>query len=490
MYKLVNDNNCIQEFSDLSNIQHFVAIGRVPGPIYSAVQDFMKIDRARGMAVWHPHFGKFEDQSLDLRMFLKESVHGRPIIKSDQHAAALNAIMNARDITLLHAISGDNTLERIAQLQEFAHMLLHQKMTHYEARCEEDVLDKPPFLNVILTKGYGDRNDIDFSELKAENNNPNTVSIRAFARQLKMSGVKRLFFTEPHSFQAMQHMADVFGSENVCFPTLSRQFTDYILSSDILYAEAPEALKNRAIAGGAPDGGGKWLDTGEIQASLIRTFSQIMALHGLPQDDIQKLNNWRSDPFMQEHFLLFDKVREDSGHTTTQLIHGNVSGKIVVLVDDVSVTGRTMAEAARLAYENGAVAVAVCLAHSGFIRYQEQAATQKGFNNALDHVMDIKRPDGSGKPLITQLFVGGTVPSFYHHLPQWVKDKDKLGRIQIVDVDNVAMTALGNLHDVTMERPAQEYLDQITIPGEDKQFTIAQQPVPLDDKECQARPVG
>lgn len=472
----------IQKFDDVSHVKHWVAVGRVPGPFFSAIEEMVTSGTNPGMQFWHPHFGQFSDHSLDLRLFLRKGIFKRPIISPDMHKDVLDSILNADEVTLVHAISGNNTLERISQLQEFAYLLLYKKMKKHNVQ-EAEARHLPPHLNVILTKGYGDRNDIDFSDLQADNFNPNAISIRSFVYGMKSFGLKRLFFTEPHSFEAMRHMIDIMGEDNVCFPTLSDQFTNHVVNCEALQRDYGAQIAALDIAVGAPDGGGKWRDTKQAQASLLRGFNQLMAIHDGQQCDMDLLNNWQTDPFMQDHFLLFDKKRMGDGRNITKLIHGNVKGKLVVLVDDVSASGGTIIDAARICYEHGAVGVVAALAHPGFVRYENE---KEGFTNALERMMSLKRPDGSA-PLITRLMVGGTVPSFYHRLPQWVTNGGR-ERVQIVDVHDTTVTALANLNAHIQGKPAPEILGQIMPAGYD--LTFSRRPSPSDRKLMTAHPGG
>lgn len=458
-----------QQFDDLASLKHWVAVGRVPGSFYDALEGMAGDMAERGMAHWHPHFGKFADQSLDMCMFLREGVYKRPVIDASGQGAVLESILNADEITLIHAISGDNTLERVNQLYEFANMILGLKMRRFGVGSEEARHHKPHF-SVMLTKGYGDRNDQDFSKTRADNNNPNNVTIFTFASLLRASGVNRLFFTEPHSFDAMRTMINAMGAENVCFPTLSGQFTDDIMTSEALRRDYADMMDAKAFTVGAPDGGGKWRDTGEEQASLIRGFNQLMDLFDRPHDH-DVLKNWQDDQFMRQHFILFDKVRDSKGKIETQLVHGDVRDKMVILVDDVSASGGTIIEAAEIAYKKGAAAVVVCLAHPGFVRYKNK---KDGFTNALDRMMAMTRP-GSDLPLITHMFVGGTVPSFYHRLPQWVGN-GRRERVTIVDVHDVTLKALVNLNASLKGHALPYILPQIMPHGFRKTFTAGSDP--------------
>lgn len=445
-----------QEFSRHVKPRHFVALGRVPYSMMDELHQLEDSGTCPGLQVWHPHFGRFDDQSSDIRFFLDNPLPNRREIPEERREAFLEAALDADDFTIVHAISGKNTLERFQQLDEFLTMLLSLKSKKYGCSLS-DAVSLKPCVNVVVTKGYGDRNDRLFDEA-----NPNSVSAQHFAYTLKTKGVSRLFFFEPHSYDAMQLMSDEMGEENVCFPTLSRGFSDYILGSEYLKGHFPDHIKRKLIAGGAPDGAGKWLNDGEPQASIVRGFMGIAHIHG-EDDDPARLDLWRNDTFLQNSWVLIDKVREHgTGKTRSQFLHGNVEGKLVVAFDDVSASGGTLIEAAKLSYEHGADGFVACLGHPGFTRYNRDQRAQLGYNNALARILDLKRDDGE-TPLISRLFVGGTVPSFYRSMPQIVNGEQRPG-VKIVDVASIVGDIVKNIHAGAARSDYPEVVSQMVLP--------------------------
>jgi len=63
---------------------------------------------------------------------------------------------------------------------------------------------------------------------------------------------------------------------------------------------------------------------------------------------------------------LVDKRRISGSQTVSYHLIGDVRGKHVVMVDDIISTGGTVADAARIARENGALSVGICATHGIF----------------------------------------------------------------------------------------------------------------------------
>jgi ribose-phosphate pyrophosphokinase len=81
-------------------------------------------------------------------------------------------------------------------------------------------------------------------------------------------------------------------------------------------------------------------------------------------------------------FVLMHKVRSGPGKVEKVFLIGDVVGKNVILVDDMTDTGNTIARAAEKLYDDGAISVSACITH---LLHESEAAECLG-NSRLEKV--------------------------------------------------------------------------------------------------------
>ena len=380
-----------------------IALGRNSPEVGRSVVALSNSGLFPNLKMWVPELDQFKDHSLRTDLFTKKKHYGIDPVGLKEQQAFVDDLKGAH-VIFSHSISGPKLPARKTQLEHFLSSVRHH--------TDDDVS-----FTVILSKGYGDREDRDqVVEVDGiEYPKFNSLACRDFARSLKLFGGDRLrlIMLEPHSFDAIQIFEEVLGEENVIFPTLSPFF-----GRDELNGSYPMS----------PDGG-KGIDRPMAEASLVRAAIAKFARDG------EKITNAGVEAYLREEAPLIDKVRIEDGVVKSQLIRGAdfIKGKDLVLMDDISGSGKTAEEAAINLLSQGARSVRLIVSHGEFQYIKEEERKKfDGQSNALAYLLT---REFNGQPLLTDITVGGTIPRLEKrfkqpsYLPQELRDRVHIAAI-------------------------------------------------------------
>lgn len=429
----------------------------------------------RPIIVWDPHISQFIDTTPDIRGgFTKASSDPKFANRKILHPQDIESMIGSfkgGHFIVPFAISGDSLPERFMQLLDLLELIVDESKGDYT-------------LDVILTKPYGDRNDKDH---KREGYKLfNAKSISTISRILKNSfNVNRVYMEEPHSFNAMRLVQEYFNGK-AHFPSLAKDVSHQVLSllekkglgvdfsmDDVVICPPDGGMKhlvgsahflgylaskgydvpkpgqydrpelqaiNRAYAdsfeyySANPQASFDWDRNDGPQASIQRAWINYCYLKGLPANkDVPLL----LEDFPQD-FALYDKERgSDKKINRLTLIHGDIEGKRIISIDDVSATGSTMVTCANESYTHGATEFIAVLNHGGFVRFEdpEDKKLFDGSENGLHFMLTRKHPLHPELPLFPTVMFSKSAPSAEEYRTKLLPDNPELhDRVVLIDV--------------------------------------------------------
>lgn len=238
-----------------------------------------------------------------------------------------------------------------------------------------------------------------------------SVAGEDFPKLLKAAGVDGVVTIDLHSKAAEEFYQQIFGAENV-----------HILSSAAPAAAALVQGKAAAetVVFGAPDGADKPGDRGQQRAAAVAKAA------GLPDKG-----------------ALFKIWKEHTGVNATKInrFEGDVAGKSCIIIDDMTDSGGTLKNAAKILKENGAKEAVCYITHGLFT------------GNALERLMTDKT--GSGYT-IDRLVVADTVPGIAEKLAKLKTQYPAIGkRISIMPVAPLVVEKIKELNKPAVKTAAQ-----------------------------------
>jgi ribose-phosphate pyrophosphokinase len=355
--------------------KHFIMVGRTSHAIAQGIVDEFghagRNDRGEPLIdrpgpVIQGRFSTYEDGESSAEIFVNANVADHPIEQrlTDEQKAQIAADLRGSDVTIVHSVSGHNTSSRAMSL---LHMTTHLKETMGVSRIRL-IAPHLPYL----------RNDRAFRKAvigpdgkQTLSYQYNAVSASIYAKQLRDAYVDKVVGFEPHSRDAQNHYRTRLGEGNVRFIRMGDFFAEKIGSE---YEVVVDGLSR--IAGGSPDGWDKPDDYG-----IARAKSFLEKLYANTEfDDLKYIED------LAQRIYMYGIVKEriSPSKTIIKEFHGDVRGKICIIIDDIISGGSTMMQAAERLKKEGAFMVIAVATHAVLT----EGALPKLLNNPhIDKVM-------------------------------------------------------------------------------------------------------
>lgn len=332
--------------------KHFILVGRTSLAIAGSIVHAFGNGEAGELGprisklgnVVQGRFGTYGDGESNAEVFVDGKYTDHPIeqILSNEQKQEFVANLRGAHVTIVHSISGENTSSRAMSL---LHMIAHLKQKYHVATISL-IAPQLPFM----------RNDREFRKTQSDGiTTPqyNAVSCELYAQLLKNVGLDEVIGFEPHSRDGVGHYKKVFN-EAARFLNTGNFFANDLAQN------YPVTLSNDwNIAVGSPDGLNKPEDYGIARA---RNFGAAL-YQGTSFGSYNNIKDLRQVPYM----FGIHKERIDDKNTEIVAFHGDVQGKIAVIVDDIFSSGGTTLQAAQSLKDRGAKQIIAIATHGVLI---------------------------------------------------------------------------------------------------------------------------
>jgi len=228
-----------------------------------------------------------------------------------------------------------------------------------------------------------------------------------FPMLLKAAGADQVITAEMHSKAAEQYYKNHFGEDNVHFLSTASVVTEQLIAGGI---------EKDKIAVGAPDGADKPHDAGQLRAVEVA--------------------NKVSDTHIPEKGLLFRIWKEHTGVSQTKInkFEGDVKGKTCVIIDDMTDSGGTLKNAAKVLKANGAKEVICYITHGIFT------------GNGMESIVTERTSNGDNA--IDKLIVADTIPDVERKLRILERQYPNIDeRIEIASTAELIISKIQELHN-------------------------------------------
>ncbi len=333
--------------------KHFIIVGRTSKAIAQGIlpmfgdgnaDDGSPIITEPGRVI-QSRFGTFRDGEAIFELFIDGKLDDHPIeqrLTVEQKQRIFDEL-NGADVTIIHSLSGENTSSRALGLAFGASFLKKNGVKNIRL-----IAPHLPFM----------RNDREFKkEADGENGSKivtrqyNAVACQEFATIMKLAGIDQVVGFEPHSRDGVRIYRETFGRENVTFVNMGDFFAKSIA------AEFELVRDNMCqVIVGSPDGMNKPNDFGMQRAYSFgeELYKETEFANAASQHDV------RHNPCM------FGISKHRINADTTEIIdfHGDVAGKVCVIIDDIISGGSTTLHAAEKLKERGAASVIAIATHA------------------------------------------------------------------------------------------------------------------------------
>lgn len=418
----------------MSKHKDFILVGRTSREIATAIIDTFGYGErtADGRpAITRPgpviqfSANAFEDGEVDSPLFARGDTANHPIVQTltEKQKQECARRLKGADASIVIASSGNNTNVRAMGLM----FLVRELKTQYGVENIRLISPALPFM----------RSDRNFSKADANgeiHHEFNTINALRFAEHLKFSGVDKVVGFEPHSRDGVEHYRSVFGRKNVEFINMGSFFANAIKEKYPLVDKAGNPL----IMVGSPDGMNKPDDYGIARA---RNFGETLYA-GTEFARFSDKKDFRKVPYM------FGIHKDRIGPTETGIVgfHGDVAGKICIIIDDIISSGGTTLNAAQKLRENGARHV-IAIATHGVLT-----------NGAAQKLVD--------SPLLDRIMLTDTIPGVLDKLDQGGLSDHKKMIVQSVAPLIVDMIKPGFKPDKKLTKIYSEALQDNHGPGD------------------------
>ncbi len=240
-----------------------------------------------------------------------------------------------------------------------------------------------------------------------------SVAAEDFAKLLKAAGADQIVTVDLHSKAAEAFYKKHFGADKAHFLSTAR------LTAEKLAGKTGDKTK---IVIGAPDGADKPHDRGQVRAAAVAKAA------GLP-----------------EKGALFKIWKEHTGVNATKInrFEGDVAGKDCIVIDDMTDSGGTLKNAARLLKKNGAKTVTCYVTHGLFS------------GNALERLVTDRIAGGSYT--IDRLAVSDTAPDVLKKLDRLKAQYPGLEkRVTVLSTADLIADKIKSLHGAEQKPQAQK----------------------------------
>jgi ribose-phosphate pyrophosphokinase len=192
--------------------------------------------------------------------------------------------------------------------------------------------------------------------------NDNLVNVLLAAHFLKEMGVKKIFLFIPYLFYSRQDKETIDGLVPVlaCIGNLFKNASiDALITCDIHSARTAALLPLSFYSIGLEFFWGTL-----IQKQIIPNYSSLYDYCIAAPDIGGRVRAEKIAALLDLPFISILKQRIEDGHSEVITLQGNVSGKIVIIIDDILDTGWTAVNAAQLLHAQGARDVVGCFTHA------------------------------------------------------------------------------------------------------------------------------
>ncbi len=284
----------------------------------------------------------FEDGEVSALLFANGDVPSHPIHQSlsEKDKRQIESDLKGANLTMVHSMSGQNTSVRA------------QGLTFLVGTLYRDYgVNKVRVISPALPYMRSDRNFRKEDGAGGFKHEYNAVACREFAKQLYSSGVRQVTGFEPHSRDGVGHYRQIFGKRKASFINMGDFFAEAINNEFPLL----DSDQNPFVMVGSPDGMNKPRDFGIARA---RSFGEKLYA-GTYLDGIVGKRDFRKLPYM------FGIHKERLGPKETKVVdfHGDVEGKVCIIIDDIISGGSTTLLAAEALKERGALKVIALATH-------------------------------------------------------------------------------------------------------------------------------
>lgn len=302
----------------------------------------------------------FEDGEVSALLFANGLVPSHPIDQSlsEEGKRQIAADLAGANVTMVHSMSGQNTSIRAQGLT----FLIGSLYRDHGVNKVRVIAPSLPYMR-------SDRNFRKEDGSGGFKHEYNAVASREFAKQLYHAGVKEVIGFEPHSRDGVGHYRKIFGKRKARFINMGDFFAEAIKDEFSLLDENHNPL----VMVGSPDGMNKPQDFGIARA---RTFGERLYA-GSALDDLGSLKDFRKRPYM----FGIHKERISPKETKVIDFHGDVRGKVCIIIDDIISGGSTTLLAAQALKERGALKVIALATHGVLV------------NGAVDKLLNSKYLD-------------------------------------------------------------------------------------------------
>jgi phosphoribosylpyrophosphate synthetase len=332
--------------------KHFIMVGRtspaIAGSIVHAfghgeVNEHGPIITTPGNVI-QSRFGTFGDGESIFELFVSGKLTDHPIeqnLSLEEKKKIVRGLEDAH-VTIIHSISGENTSSRAMSLLDG----ISDLKTQYGVKKVRLIAPHLPYM----------RNDRRFRKITpdgGEERQYNAVSAQKYAQRLKNEDLNDVIGFEPHSRDGVEHYMKIFNK--------AARFlnTGDFFANDLAQNFPVTLHSDWNIAVGSPDGLNKPNDYGIARA---RNFGSAL-YKGTDFEGFEDESDLRDVPYM----FGIHKERIDDKRTEIVEFHGNVEGKIAVIVDDIFSSGGTTLQAAEALKKRGAQQVIAVATHGVLI---------------------------------------------------------------------------------------------------------------------------
>jgi phosphoribosylpyrophosphate synthetase len=381
---------------------HFVLIGRTSTQIAQGV--VKAFAHAPLVKVIQSRFGTFGDGESIFELFVDGKLPDHPLAQNltQTEKRKIRNMMAESHITIVHSASGENVSSRAMSLLHGADYLKQ----NLGVGSITWIAPQLPYM----------RNDREFRKTIIDENGRvrthyqfNAVACDAYPRQLRAMGIDKIVGFEPHSKQGAGYYKKYFGERNAIFVNMGDFFAAQIAAD--VPALTTDGRCNVMV--GSPDGMNKKNDYGIARA---RGFGRAFYAQ-TPFATYEREKDFRAIPYM------FAIHKERIGPKDTKIVdfHGDVQGKICVLIDDIISSGGTTLDAARALRHRGAISVIAIATHAVLVNGALQKLLE---SDLIDKVMladtipsalDKKDRDYPDHP---KLIIQTIAPLVVHHIRQ------------------------------------------------------------------------